>query len=85
VGTTASRIARTRAEDGTFNDPIVTKAVFRPAPRISVFKAWSLERQRRALACRRGVDGSQVDGVGVLQTDAQGKGQTPPRAAGTYY
>jgi hypothetical protein len=66
-------------------DVALASGGFRPPPGMTPFKAWSLECQRRTAACQQGVQGIRADGLGVLQTDAQGKAQTPRLAAGSYY
>jgi len=63
----------------------LTGAGFRPAPGMTPFAAWSGECERRTAACQQGLRGLMADGLGVLTTDALGKAQTPPLAAGAYY
>ncbi len=58
---------------------------FRPPPGVSAYKGWLSACQANAPGCAQGLQGIQGDALGVLTTDPQGRAQTPPLAAGSYY
>jgi hypothetical protein len=54
-------------------------------PGMTVLQTWAAECQQRTPLCQKGVQGLQAAGIGILRTDAQGRGQTPSLPPGTYY
>ena len=66
-------------------DDVLAGAGFRSRPGTGAIKAWADECRRRAPGCQQGAAGLRADALGMLRTDAQGRAQTPPLAAGTYF
>ena len=57
----------------------------RATPNGSAMKMWEMACANRTPACQQGVQALAADTAGLAITDAGGRGQTPPLAAGRYY